>query len=172
MSRDKALEFHRKQKKEKIMPRSPSRDKFGIPQAFYSALFTGIWVGAALSVLFTVWVVVANRMQSLERFADLRNAAAAASFFLVCLIPLVRFRNSANQFFTSGAVGWAIASLCYFVWSLYFGRLQNRMSAQQFFVMGIAIYGLAAILVWLGGLLRSARVHHVSMQPAPRRRGH
>src|SRR5579862_3663712 len=154
------------------MTRPPSRDKLGTLRAFQSALRTGVWVGAALSLLFAVWVLLANRMPSLERFADLRNAAAAVSFLLVCLVPVARFRNSANQLFLSGAVGWAIASLSYLAWSLYFGRLQNRMSAQQFFVMGIAIYGLAAILVWLGGLLRSARVHHVSMQPAPRRRGH
>lgn len=154
------------------MPRSPSRDKFGTLRAFQPALRTGICVGAALAVLFTVWVILANRLPALERFANLRNAAAAASFILVSLIPVARFRNSANQLFLSGAVGWALASLCYLAWSLYFGRLQNRMSAQQIFVMGLAIYGLAAILVWLAGLLRSARIHHVSMQPATRRRGH
>ncbi len=149
-----------------------SRDNFGTLRALRPALLTGLMVGAALSLLFSAWVLVANRIPSIERYADLRNAAAAASFFLVALIPFARYRNSAIQLLTSGILGWGIASLCYLAWSLYFGRLDDRMSAFHFFVMGAAVYGMATVLVWLGSLFHSARVHHMAMQPAARRRGH
>ena len=75
------------------MTRTPSRDNFGTLRAFRPVLFTGVIVGAALSILFSTWVMVANRMPSLERYGNLRNAAAAGAIFLVSLLPLARFRN-------------------------------------------------------------------------------
>lgn len=154
------------------MTRTLSRDNFGTLRALRPALMTAIKVGLTLSIILTSWVIFANRMPFLERYADLRNAVAAAAFLAVAIMPLIRYRNSAIRLLASGAIGWGIASLCYLVLSVYFARLQDRMSAFHIFVMGAAVYGLASILVWLGCLLKTARVHHISMQPATRRRGH
>jgi hypothetical protein len=153
------------------MTRTQSRDNFAALGSLRSALPVGITVGIGLSLMFSVWLFVANRMPSLERYANLRNAAAAGAFFLVSLLPLACYRNAPVKLFLSGFIGCAIASLCFFACSMRFNRLENRVSAFQVFVMGGALYGLAAILVWLGTLLRSARIHHISMQPATRRRG-
>lgn len=154
------------------MTRTQSRDNFPTLGSLRSALPVGITVGAGLSLMFSVWLIVANRMPSLERYANLRNVAAAGAFFLVSLLPLACYRNAPLRLFLSGFIGCAIASLSFFGWSMRFNRLENHVSAFQVFVMGGALYGLAAILVWLGTLLRSARIHHISMQPATRRRGH
>jgi len=154
------------------MTRTPSRDNFSTLRALRPVLVTGASVGAVLSLLFSAWVLVANRMPSLERYADLRNAAAAAAFFLVALVPVARYCNSAMRLLMSSTIACGILSLSYFAWSLHFGRLESHMSAFEILVKGVAIYGLAAILIWLGTLLRSARIHHISMQPATRRRSH
>jgi hypothetical protein len=154
------------------MTRTQSRDNFPTLGSLRSALPVGITVGAGLSLMFSVWLIVANRMPSLERYANLRNVAAAGAFFLVSLLPLACYRNAPLRLFLSGFIGCAIASLSFFGWSMRFNRLENHVSAFQVFVMGGALYGLSAILVWLGTLLRSARIHHISMQPATRRRGH
>jgi hypothetical protein len=61
---------------------------------------TGALVGVLLSSILTAWLLVANRVPSLERFAGIRNAIAVALLLLAAVIPVVRFRNSAK-----GALG-------------------------------------------------------------------
>lgn len=134
---------------------------------------TGALVGVLLSSILTTWLVVANRVPSLERFAGLRNAIAVALLLLVAAIPVVRFRNSAKEIFPAGVIALGMASLCFYGWTFYFEGLSDRsgMNPFQIFVLGSASYGLAAAILWLISLVRSARHHHqMTMQPATRRR--
>lgn len=132
---------------------------------------TGAVMGVLLSTILTAWLFMANREPSLDRFAGIRNAAAAAALLLAALIPIARFRNSAKEIIPAATIGLGMTCVCYKAWTVYFERLADRMGAFQIFVMGMAVYGLAAALLWLGSLLRSARHHHhLALQPAVRRR--
>jgi hypothetical protein len=134
---------------------------------------TGALEGALLSAILTAWLLIANRVPFFDRFASLRNAIAIASLFLAGLIPIARFRNSAKDVLPAGALGLGIACLCYRAWAIYFEGLADRLGAFQLFVMGLAVYGLASVLLWVGSMIRSARHHHhLAVQPAPRRPTH
>src|SRR5579863_1712359 len=52
---------------------------------------TGVYVGVALSIALSGWVIVANRVPLLDRFALLRNLVAVALLGLLALIPVFRF---------------------------------------------------------------------------------
>ena len=126
-----------------------------------------------LSGIITTWLLIANRVPYFDRFASLRNAAAIAALFLVGLIPIVRFRNSAKDVLPAGAIGLGMGCLCYWAWTVYFEGLSDRMGAFQIFVMGIVLYTLASVILWVGSMIRSARHHHqLQVQHAPRRPTH
>ncbi len=126
----------------------------------YPALRTGLRMGVLLTIVLTAWLILANRVSVLDRLAIVRNAAALAVLFLIAFEPIARYRNSARDLLLSGGIGWAIGSLCYFGWTMYFNRLSLRMGAFHIFVLGAAVYTLLAAVVWLGGLIRVARDHH------------
>jgi hypothetical protein len=129
--------------------------------------------GVLLSMTLTAWLLIANRVPSLDQFANLRNAIAVAVLFLAGLIPIARFRNSPKDILPAGAIGLGMACLCYWAWTIYFEDLADRMGAFQIFVMGLVAYTLAAVLLWVGNMIRSARHHHqLAMQHAPRRPSH
>jgi cyanate permease len=131
----------------------------------------GVLVGVLLSALLTTWLFIANRVPALDQFAAFRNAVAAGALIAVALIPILRFRRHPIEVIPCAAIGLGVASLCYFAWTVYFERLANRMSAGRIFVMGMAVYIFAAAALWLVGLVRDARHHHhLTMQPAARRR--
>lgn len=123
----------------------------------HSAVVTGAWVGALLSVLMTVWLFVANRVPTLEPYAFERNIATGIAALLIGALPFFRFRRSARALFLSGVTTWVIVSLCYAVWSLYFERLADQVSVFRLFVMGTVVYGLAAAVVWVASVIRSLR---------------
>jgi len=138
------------------------RDSRWFPFMRFAALRTGVRMGVLLSLVLTVWLILANRVGVLERFAIIRNAAALALVLLIAFEPVARFRNSARNLVLAGGIGWAIGSLCYLAWTMYFSRLALRMGAFHIFVLGAAVYGLVAVLVWLTGLVRAAHHHHVA----------
>jgi predicted membrane channel-forming protein YqfA (hemolysin III family) len=150
---------------------SPShpRDKmwlpwFRHPALRYPPLRTGLRMGVLLSLVLTAWLILANRVGVLDRLAIVRNAAALAVLFLIAFEPIARFRNSARDLLVSGGIGWAIGSLCYFVWTMYFHRLAGRMGAFHIFVLGAAVYLFMAVVVWIGGLIRVSRHHHLAAE--------
>lgn len=141
------------------MSLSRSRDKFWHPWYRHQSLRTGVRIGVLLSLVFTAWLILANRVSILDRLAIVRNAAALAMLFLIALEPVARFRNSARDLLVSGLIGWAIGALCYFGWTIYFVQLSNRLGPVQVFVLGAAVYTLLAAIVWIGGMIRIARQH-------------
>lgn len=152
------------------MTRSQPRAALGTLKKIPAFVRIGVTVGILFSVILTAWLLTANRVPSLERFALIRNALAITGLFLTALIPIARFRNSAKELLPSSAIALGLGCLCYFAWTLYFESLADRMSATRVFILGMAVYGLASVLLWLGSLLRTARLHHLAMQPASRRR--
>ena len=143
-------------------------------RALRRVIVTGALEGVLLSMILTAWLLIANRVPSFDHLASLRNAlAVAAALFLTGLIPVARFRNSPKDVLPAGAIGLGMACLCYWSWTVYFEELADRMGAFQIFVMGLVAYTLAAVLLWVGNMIRSARHHHqLAMQHATRRSSH
>lgn len=117
----------------------------------------GIFTGVALSAVFSAWLLVANRVPQLERFASLRNLAAAGTLLVLMSIPVCRFLTSPVRMFVSGILGWTLATLCYILLEMDFPRLDSRMGALHVFMLGTIAYGFLAVLAWVVSICVLAR---------------
>lgn len=123
---------------------------------------TGVYVGVSLSIAFSGWVILANRVPLFDRFAFARNLAAVALLGLLAVIPVLRFWRLPGNLLASSLVGWMIFSLTYRILSLAFPGLEGRFSAVQIFVLGAVLYMLAVTISWIGSIIRRARASYVS----------
>ena len=110
---------------------------------------TGIYVGVCLSLAFSGWVIVANRVPFLERFALPRNLIAAS--------PVLRFWRMPGNLLGSGLVALFILSVAYRLLALYFTGLEERWSAIRIFVVGALVCLLVVTISWIGTIIRRAR---------------
>jgi hypothetical protein len=123
---------------------------------------TGIYVGVLLSIAFSGWVIAANRVPFLDRFALARNVAAVALLGLLALFPVLRFWRLPGNLLASSLVGWLIFSLTYRILCMDFPGLEERFSAVQIFVLGAVLYMLVVTISWLAAIIRRARASHIS----------
>jgi hypothetical protein len=123
---------------------------------------TGVYVGVVLSIVFSGWVIVANRVPVLDRFALVRNLAAVAVLGLIAVIPVLRFWRMPGNLLASSLLAWLLFSLAYRVLCMCFAGLAERFSAVQIFVLGAVLYMLAVTLSWIWTIIRRARASHVS----------
>ena len=123
---------------------------------------TGVYVGVVISIVFSGWVIVANRIPVLDRFALVRNLAAVAVLGLIALIPILRFWRMPGNLLASSLVAWVLFSLSYRVLCMRFAGLAERFSAVQIFVLGAVLYMLVVTLSWIWTIIRRARASHVS----------
>jgi hypothetical protein len=123
---------------------------------------TGLYVGIVLSFVLGAWVLVANRVPVLDRFALARNLAAVVVLGLVALIPVLRFWRLPGNLLASSLVAWVTLSLFYRVLCMYFARLAERFSAVQIFVLGAVLYMLIVTLSWIWTIIRRARASAIS----------
>lgn len=123
---------------------------------------TGVYVGVVLSIVFSGWVTVANRVPLLDRFALVRNLAAVVVLGLIALIPVLRFWRMPGNLLASSLVAWVLFSLSYRVLCMRFAGLAERFSAVQIFVLGAVLYMLVVTLSWIWTIIRRARASHVS----------
>ena len=128
----------------------------------------GAILGAALIVVALAWLILANRVPFLERFAGVRNLAAASLFAAVILVPVIRFARSPGRIFLSGALATLILSLGYRIAEGVFPRLGERISAFHVFALGAVLYGLLAALGWVVQMLFASR-QVPAVEVAPRR---
>jgi hypothetical protein len=136
---------------------------YGVFRVFRNAsVRTGVYVGIVLSIVFSGWVIVANRVPLLDRFALARNLVAVALLGLVALIPVLRFWRIPGHLLASSLVAWVLFSLAYRVLCMRFSGLAERFSAVQVFVLGAVPYMLLVTLSWIGTIIRRARASHVS----------
>ena len=122
----------------------------------------GVYVGCMLSIAFSGWVIVANRVPLLDRFAFVRNLAAVSVLGLIALIPVLRFWRMPGNLLASSLVAWLVFSMSYRVLCLLFVGLAERFSAVQIFVLGAVLYMLVVTLSWIWTIIRRARASHVS----------
>jgi len=128
----------------------------------HPVLRAGISVGTGLCVLSITWLLVANRVPFLDRFALERNLAAAAVAGVLLLVPVCRFLKSPGYLFLSGLIAWTMLTLGYGAMVNQFPALDERMGTFHLFVLGAIAYGLIATLVWVTNL-----VIHLRLHPAP-----
>ncbi len=127
-----------------------------------AAIRTGVYVGAWLTLVFAVWLVVANRVPFLERFALERNIAAAALLGFLALVPILRFLRMPGRLLASSLIAWLIFSLSYRVLCLFFRALSDKRSAFQVFMLGAVVYMIVTTICWIGTCIWKAREAHVS----------
>lgn len=131
----------------------------------YTPTRVGIYTGVWLSLIFVVWVVIANRLPFLEPLAQQRNVIAALLLALIGAMPVLRFLRSPGELLVSGLVAWSALTLTYWLLSLKFTLLQFYYSTFHVFVLGAVAYLLFATLSWIGMIVwraRAAQGTHIS----------
>jgi len=127
-----------------------------------AAIRTGVYVGVCLTLVFVAWVVIANQLPFLERFALERNDAAKAVFGFLASIPVLRFFRHPGNLLASSLIGWFFFATCYTGLCLVFSGLSNWHSPLWVFVIGAVVYTIFSTVCWIGTCIWRARTSHVS----------
>lgn len=126
----------------------------------HAAIRTGVYAGVSLSVIFGVWLLIANRASFFVPIAMERNIIAAALLGLFACIPLMRFYRSPNDLLLSGLLAWSLLTLTYRIFCFKFVLLEGYCSAFHVFVLGAVSYLIFATISWIGTIIW--RVHATS----------
>ena len=127
-----------------------------------AAIRTGVYTGVCLSLVFVAWLVIANHVPFLERFALERNLAAAAVLGFLAAVPVLRFLRYPGNLLASSMVAWLIFSVVYRVLCLIYHGLNNWHSTFRFFMEGTVVYLILTTLVWIFSIIRRAREADIS----------
>jgi hypothetical protein len=122
----------------------------------------GVLAGAGFSLSFIVWLVVANRLPSLEHVALQRNIIAASVLGLFFLVPIARFMWQPGRLLVSSLIAWSIFAFVYRGLCLHFHALAERYSAVQIFTLGAIVYMILATLSWIGTCIWRVRESYMS----------
>ena len=125
-----------------------------------AAIRTGVYVGVCLTLVFVAWVVIANHVPFLERFALERNIAAAGVLCLLAAIPVLRFFRNPGNLLASSLIGWFLFAMSYRVLCLFFSRLSDWHSTFQVFMLGAVVYMIFSTVCWIGTCIWRARTSH------------
>lgn len=135
-----------------------------------AAIHTGVYTGVCLSLVFAAWLVIANQVPFLERFARERNIAAAGVFAFLAAVPIFRFLRWPGNLLASGLIGWMIFTLVYRVLCLIYHQLSSALlSPFHVFMEGAVVYMIFTTLSWIGTIIRRARAAEIS-HPKPEAR--
>lgn len=124
----------------------------------------GIYTGICLSIVFAMWLVLANRVPLLERLALERNTIAVVGLVLFASLPILRFYRSPGDLMVSGLLAWMLLSITYRLLCMVFVLLNERYSAFHVFVLGAVTYLIFATVSWIGMIIwkvRSADISHL-----------
>ncbi|MGC0777727.1 MAG: hypothetical protein WCD68_11005 [Candidatus Acidiferrum sp.] len=122
----------------------------------------GIYTGICLSIVFAMWLVLANRVPLLERLALGRNIIAVVGLVLFASLPILRFYRSPGDLMVSGLLAWMLLSITYRLLCMVFVLLNERYSAFHVFVLGAVTYLIFATLSWIGMIIWKVRSADVS----------
>jgi len=151
-----------------VMPIRTPLPAYELTRALHNAATrTGFYTGIGMTLIFTTWLFVANRMPALENLAFERNVLGASAFGLVALIPVVRFARSPGNLLASSLIAWGILTLAYRGLCIYFQDLSDRYSTPQILMLGSLVYMILATLSWIGTCIwraRGSRVPHSTNQ--------
>lgn len=136
-----------------------------------SAIRTGVYTGVCLSLVFTAWLVIANQVPVLERFAFERNVAGAGVFVFLAAVPVLRFLRWPGNLLASSMIAWVIFSVVYRILCLIYHALGDWHSTFQIFMVGAVSYMMFTTLSWIGAIVRRVRAAEVS-HPKPQPKHH
>ena len=122
----------------------------------------GVYTGACLSIVFAMWLVLANRVVLLEPLALGRNVAAVVILVFFASLPLLRFYRSPGDLMVSGLLAWTLLSITYRLSCMVFVLLDEKYSAFQVFVLGAVVYLVFATLSWIGTMIWRVRAADIS----------
>jgi hypothetical protein len=125
-----------------------------------AAIRMGIYIGVSMAFIFSVWLIVANRMPYLDPLALERNIGAAALLGFFACLPLLRFYRLPHDLLLSGVLGWSLLTLTYRFFCFKFVLLEQYYSAFHIFVLGAVSYLVFATVSWIGTIIW--RVHATS----------
>lgn len=126
------------------------------------AVRMGVYTGVCLSLVLSAWIILANRVPVLDRFALERNLAAASLLGLLAILPVIRFLRSPGNLLASSLIAWMIVSLAYRLLCIFFDLLGAKYSAFQIFMLGFVVYMILSTLSWIGTLIWRARERDIS----------
>jgi hypothetical protein len=138
----------------------PGYGKLGVFQN--AAIRTGVYSGLGLSIVFTSWVFVANRITGLESLAFERNLIGAAVLGLFAAVPVLRFLRFPGHLLASSLIAWTIFAVTYRVLCMRFDGLAVRYGAVHVFALGAVLYLILATVSWLGTVIWKALTSHTS----------
>jgi hypothetical protein len=124
------------------------------------AFRVGVYVGIALAITLTAWILVANRVPALEAFDRERNMVASALLGLFVLVPVIRYMSAPRSLLMSGLVAWTMLSFVYRLLCLYFSALPTIRTPAQVLMIGFLFYLIAATVAWLGAVIWRVRKSH------------
>ncbi len=127
-----------------------------------AAIRTGVYTGVCLILVFLAWLVIANHIHFLERFALERNIAAAAVLCFLAAVPVLRFFRMPGYLLASSLIAWLFFSVCYRVLCLIYRGLSDWHSTFQVFMMGSIVYLILTTLSWIATIIRRARAAETS----------
>lgn len=127
----------------------------------------GLLAGTVLSAIAVTWLLLANRVPALDRFAFIRNLAAGVFAVIVMIVPACRLRHHPSYLFISNMIAWLTLTAVYSVLQIPFPHLATRIGTFRFFVIGAMVLGLASALIWVLHLLSNL---WGEVQLAPRKR--
>ena len=127
-----------------------------------AAIRAGVYGGVCLTVVFTAWLILANYVHLLDRFALERNIAAAGVLCFLALVPIFRFWRMPGTLLASSLIAWLIFSLSYRALCLIFRALSDWHSTFQVFMLGAVVYMILTTLSWLFRIIWRIRAAHIS----------
>lgn len=122
-----------------------------------AAVRTGVYAGVFLTLVFNAWLVLANRVPFLERFALERNIAAGVLLGLFALVPILRFLRMPGHLLAASLIAWLIFTFIYRLDCVFFRGLSDWHSTFQIFMLGAVVYMIITTLSWIVTSIWKAR---------------
>jgi hypothetical protein len=141
-----------------------ARPQTHVPQQFHllrnSAVRIGLLAGGGLSLAFSGWIYLANRVPIFDRISVERNLAAAAIMGVLAFIPVLSFVREPANLLISSLISWSILTVTYWMLGLFFYALREWYSTFEVFMLGAVLYLIAATVSWIGRCIWKARSAH------------
>ena len=151
-----------------------ARPQTRVPQQFQvfrnSAVRIGLLAGAGLSLAFSGWIYLANRVPIFDRISVERNLAAAAIMGVLAFIPVLSFLREPASLLISSLISWSILTITYWTLGIFFSALREWYSTFEVFTIGAVLYLIAATVSWIGRCIWKARSAHVEHFEHPHHR--
>jgi uncharacterized membrane protein required for colicin V production len=141
-----------------------ARPQTRTPQQFQllrnSAVRIGLLAGGGLSLAFSGWIYLANRVPVFNPISVERNLAAAAIMGVLAFIPVLSFFREPASLLIASLISWSILTITYWTLGMFFSALRAWYSTFEVFMLGAVLYLIAATVSWIGRCIWKARSAH------------